>query len=193
MSNPIFNFLGTLTDSDLNQLSNWLDSNYDNLVNYSYHFRIRAAQLRRTSGILEKYYNRKNITSTFVKDIYHPPLGGPSLLPLKDDIEPAKLTASIKQEFQDQIASYDDALFKINMLRKMIEDCEDKAQNANDAPQKVKDAVTNLYRLFDLPQYRDVLIRSTDTYNNSLRFRTDSLADRTPYEQGLSQDLSRSN
>lgn len=167
-----FDFLGIMNQTQLDELVSWLDDRETTHREISEFWRMRSRQVRKTSGILERFYSSKGISSTFKKEVHQ--VGKDFFLPnFGDDVEPANRMTDIKTPIKAQLRVGDEANFWINHIAATIERCDDLAQEAIEAPEKIKSAISSLRTLFDDPRFRNqVLIKK----NKEAEYRVDPLA-----------------
>lgn len=185
----MLDFLGTMTDKEKTQLSDWVNSHYTRLKSIQKFYKTRAAQLRRSSGLLNKVMADKGIKQTFEKDLYKAPEGGIRLVPDGDDLAPAQITYQIKDYFRTMLQTGDDSVFQMNNLCALIEKMEDQVFYTSITVQEVNSLLDQLDKLFNDPYYAPVLVSTSDTFNGEPRYRTDSLQPRTEYEKSVSPSL----
>lgn len=184
----MFDFLGTLTESQKRALVSWVRSQYSNDDSIQDFHKVRAAKLRRTSGLLNAYYKQFGIESTFTKDIYKEPIGGQPLLEDKDDRWPAKIVSDLKENFLPELKRYDEAQFQLNNVCVQIERAEDDAHFRSLSHDESENLIQRLENLFSDDRYNEVLIRDADI----AKYRTNSLQPKTAYEEALYPTLKES-
>lgn len=184
-----FNFLGTLTEEDRISLSSWVSERYTLLQDIKIFYQGRAAQLRRSSGLLNKVMSNRNLKPSFNKDSITEPKGGFRLLTDRDDRLPAIIVSKIKDNFRDMLQQEDESIFQMNNLCVLIEKMEDEAYFSSISEDETRDLIVELEKLFSDPEYREVLISNSDQYNGEPRYRVDNLAPRTEYEKKLSPSM----
>jgi RecA-family ATPase len=184
-----FNFLGTMTEKDKRDLNTWVVARYKYLADIKMFYQNRAAQLRRSSGLLNKVLVSRGFNQTFKKEAMTEPKGGIRLLSDRDDRLPALLVSKVKENFRDMLQVEDEATFQMNNLCVLIEKMEDKAYMTSISEKDTKDVLVELDKLFSDPRFRDVLLAENDKYEGEARFRIDSLQPRTAYEKYLSESL----
>ena len=181
-----FNFLGHMSESQKNAFKTWVTERRENFTPIQQHHQMRAQQLRKTAGILEKYYqeyHEETLAPTFRKDPWQPGPNGHFAYTYRDDHGPMLVMSDLKDHYKDQLNRQDEAVFAMNHIRTLIERHEDKAQQANEAPDDVNNLIQQLENLFSQPQYQAVLVKDkTDLYQGMPRFRTSSLDPPTPWE-----------
>lgn len=183
-----FNFLGTLTESQRDALQAWVNSRLKDSEDIAMFHRVRAHQLRKSAGLLEEFYRRdsRGLVPTFQKDPWQPGNGGHFAPNPAFDSPPADAVATIKGTVEDQLASDDEAVFRMNFVRTRIEAHEDMAQEALDAPGVVKDSVQKLTGFFNDPAYEGACIRDkADTFDGEPRYRQHPLDPPTAWERKL--------
>jgi len=183
----MFNFLGTLTESQKNDFISFINSYIQNLQDYKNFYKIRATQLRRSSSVLQEHLKSidSSITPTFNKALFEEPQGGQQFVQDVDDRWPAKIVSEIKNNLIDIFKDRDDLIFQLNNVKLMIEKNEDKAQFYDDADTKLNTLIAELEKLFNDPYYDQALISDS----NSTRFRVNSLQDKTDFEKSIAPNL----
>ena len=182
-----FNFLGTLTESQKLAFETWVAKHKANFTPISEFHRIRAHQLRKTSGLLEEFYKSKDplargLTPTFRKDAWNP--GGEYFQnTARDDQGPANAMFEIKDRFEPQLALDDEANFRMNLLRVRFESQEDLAQDTAEGVALVEAKLKELTQCFADPHYRGACVRASDTYKEEPRFRVHPLDPPTAWEK----------
>ena len=186
---PPFNFLGTFTESQWAAFKAWITDAKEDLPDTQLHHRIRAQQLRKTQGLLEKFYatvNDEVLGPTFQKQAWQPDPQGHFLYPKRDDHVPAMAVGKIKERFATRLQRQDEAIFHMNHLRAQIERQEDLAQYAAEAPDTVTALLAKVDALFDLPEYQTALVKDqSDQYQGEPRFRVHPLDAPTAWERAV--------
>jgi|SRR5271154_468376 len=193
---PPFNFLGHQSLTQFQAFTTWVRAREKNFTPIQQHFQIRAEQLRKTSGVLEKFYNTLNdesLAPTFNKKPWKPGPQGNFNYPYRDDQLPMVAMSHIKDYSKEQFQRQDESVFAMNYLRNIIEKTEDKAEKAflamnptqfsNDT---VENLITRINGYFSLPEYEAVLVNDqTDVYPDQTsqpRFRVHQLDIPTQWE-----------
>jgi hypothetical protein len=172
---PPFNFLGHMSLTQQQAFNTWVRAREKNFAPIQQHYQIRAEQLRKTAGVLEKFYatlNDEMLAPTFKKE---PWKAGPQMhfnYPYRDDQLPMVAMSQIKDYMKEQFQRQDEGVFAMNYLRNVIEKTEDKAEKAFQAmnpTQFTNDTVENLISringYFSSPEYEAVLVNDqTDVY-----------------------------
>src|SRR5271168_2439086 len=193
---PPFNFLGHFCLTQQQAFNTWVRAREGNFPAIQQHFQIRASVLRRTSGVLERYYSTLNdelLTPTFQKKPWKPGAQMSFNYPYRDDQLPMVAMAQIKDYMKEQFQRQDEGVFAMNHLRYLIEKVEDKAEKAFQAmnpTQFTNDTVENLITAingyFASPEYEAVLVNDqTDMFpagSANPRFRVHQLDVPTPWE-----------
>lgn len=190
---PPFHFLGHFSESQKEAFKKWIDARAQNFPAIQEHNQIRAQQLRKLAGILEKHYqDGEQLGPSFQKEAWQPGPEGHTHYAFRDDHQPMVVMSQIKDKFQDQLQRQDEAVFHMNQVRVLIERHEDTAQVAKEAPTEVQQLWAQIETLFTQPQYQAVLVKDkTDTYgkdaagNPAPRFRVHQLDEPTPWERDL--------
>ena len=193
---PPFNFLGHLSLTQFNAFTTWVDARAGNFPDIQQHYQIRAAQLRKTAGVLEKFYSTLNdelLAPTFNKKPWKPGPQGQFDYPYRDDQLPMVAMSQIKDYMKEQFQRQDDSVFQMNHLRNIIEKTEDKAEKAFQAMNPtqftndtVGSLITRINGYFSLPEYEAVLVNDqTNVYplkSTQPRFRVNQLDAPTQWE-----------
>ena len=183
---PPFNFLGTITESQKEALESWVNTHKADFQAISVFHRIRAQQLRKSSGLLEAYYAKdpRNLKPTFIKEPWQPKEGGHFFPTQRDDQGPANAVYDLKDRMQYPMAADEEAVFRMNFIRTRFEFQEDLAQEAAEGEDYVTQKLADLNRFFADPHYRASCIRDkTDLYEGEPRFRAHPWDKPTAYEQ----------
>lgn len=190
-SGPPFNFLGTFSETQKNAFKTWLNTRLSKFTDIEVFYQIRANNLRKTAGLLERYYsvastsinNDEVLTPTFTKVEWQPGANGYFVPAPRNDHVPMVMVSQIKKYYQQQLNRQDESMFHMNHLRNLIEKAEDNAQYADDALTQIPVLLQGIEGLFAQPQYQAVLVKDqSDQYLGSPRFRVNPLDDPTPYE-----------
>ena len=184
---PPFNFGGTLLLSQKNALKNWVVDRLDNFPTIELFYRIRAQQLRKTAGVLEKYYAGQNppLAPTFMKESWQPGPQGHWVYASRNDHLPMVYVSDLKAYMQTQLEYDDEAVFLMNHLRTIIERVEDEAQYASQGAAAVSEDLTQIESLFTQPQYQAVLVddvNSSNMYKGEPYYRVNALDAPTTWE-----------
>lgn len=186
---PPFNFLGHHTESQKNAFKDWVNTRAPKLAQVQVSNQIRAQQLRKTAGVLEKFYQTHSdevLAPTFEKPVWKPGADGHFVYAAQNDHVPMVVMTRIKAKLQPQLERHDEAVFEMNRIRNLIERYEDHAQKAKDAPSELTDLFSQLETLFSQPQYEAVLVKDVDQsnwYEGSPRYRVHALDEPTPWEK----------
>jgi hypothetical protein len=193
---PPFNFLGHLSLTQQQAFNAWVRAREKNFAPIQQHFQIRAAQLRKTAGVLEQYYqtlNDEKLAPTFMKTVWKPGPQGHFNYPYRDDQLPMVAMYQIKDYMREQFQRQDESVFAMNMLRNLIEKTEDKAEKARAAMtpsqwsnETVETLIGRINSYFALPEYEAVLVNDqADFYPSGTtqpRFRVNQLDRPTQWE-----------
>jgi len=181
-----FNFLGNLSESQKNAFVSWVNRAKPTLPAVQTFHQVRSQQLRKSAGLLEKFYATSALEAlapTFVKDTWQPGPNGHFPYAARNDHIPAMVVSNVKKVFQTRLVHQDDAVFHMNHLRAQVERQEDLAQYASDGPAKITALLARLDVLFASPEYQAALVKDlTDLYKGEPRYRTNGLAAPTPWE-----------
>jgi len=193
---PPFNFLGHFCLTQGQAFNTWVRAREQYFPAIQQHFQIRAAQLRKTSGVLEKFYSTLNdelLTPTFQKKPWKPGPQGHFHYPYRDDQLPMVDMYQIKAYMKEQFQRQDESVFAMNHVRNLIEKTEDKAEKAYRAVnatqwsnETVETLISQINSYFGLPEYEAVLVNDqTDVYPTGTtqpRFRVHQLDIPTQWE-----------
>ena len=190
---PPFNFLGHFCRTQWTAFQAYVNARTKNFPAIQQHYQIRAAQLRKTAGALEKYYATQNdvaLSPTFNKAVWKPGPQGHFYYPFRDDQLPMVAVSQIKDYMKEQFQHMDEAVFSMNQLRNVIEKTEDKAEVANiaatDSTRNIASLINEINGYFASPEYEAVLVEDqTDTYpqgSSNPRFRAHNLDIPTQWE-----------
>lgn len=184
---PPFDFLGHLSESQKEEFYKWLNKRKDNFKEIEKWWRIRAHQLRKTAGVLEKWYKEKNdesLKTRWEKAVWEPGKHGHLLYVNRDDRLPSICVSEIKEPYKEQLQRDDEGMFQMGHLRTMIEKAEDQAQRAKEAPATVSELMAKLDRYFSQPEYQAVLVKDkSDLYEGQPRFRVSQMDEPTIWEK----------
>lgn len=188
---PPFNFLGNFSETQRDNFKKWINARTANFPAITLHHRIRAQQLRKTAGLLEKFYSTENdqaLTTTFLKPSWQPGADGHFNYVNREDQLPMITVSKIKDRFKEQLQRDEEGVFFMNHVRNLIENHEDQAQFANDVTSTTnKDNLQTLLQAIDTyfaqPQYEAALVKDqTDQYQGQPRFRVHQLDEPTIWE-----------
>lgn len=185
---PPFNFLGTFTLSQKNAFESWVNDRTTNFPDIELFYRIRAYQLRKTAGVLEKQYANDDdnpLAPTFKKAAWQPGPQGHWVQGPRNDHVPMVYVSDVKSYMQAQFEATDEAVFIMNHLRTLIERNEDEAQYASMGAAAVAADLQKIDSLFTQPQYQAVLVddvNSANLYKGQPYFRTNPLDAPTTWE-----------
>lgn len=185
-----FHFLGNLSEKQKKTFYKWVDARLDRFPKIEEFWRIRAQQLRKTAGVLEKFYDekREGLKPFFQKDVWKPGEDGHFMPMDQVDIESAQAVSEIKAVFQHQLQLDDEGVFMMDFLRTIVESSEDAAQHAKEASAKVGKRKADLDRMFTEDKYAAILVR--DISDPEHEYRVNPLEDPTDWElQLFSRDL----
>lgn len=130
---PPFNWQGNFCTTQWNAFTAWVNARTGNFPAIQQFFQIRAAQLRKTSGVLEKFYatvNDEVLAPTFNKQPWKPGPQGHFNYAFRDDHLPGVAVGQIKDYMKDQFQRQDEGVWAMNQMRNLIEKTEDKAEKA---------------------------------------------------------------
>lgn len=195
-SGPPFNFLGHFSKSQQDAFNAWVRARESNFPAIQQHFQIRAAQLRKTAGVLEEFYsslNDESLTPTFKKVPWKPGSQGHFDYPYRDDQLPMVTMYQIKDYMKEQFQRQDESVFAMNQIRNLIEKTEDRAEKAFLAAnptqfydETVEGLISRVNSYFSQPEYEAVLVNDqTDVYPTGTtqpRFRVNQLDAPTQWE-----------
>ncbi len=192
---PPFNFLGNLSETQKDAFSTWVTAQAATLPPVCTFHRIRAQQLRKTAGLLEKYYASgaapDPLAPSFIKESWKPDDAGHFPYAFRYDHEPAMVVAEVKEHFRSKLVTMDDGVFHLNQVRVLIEKQEDLAQYASEGQAKVASLMDRLETLFGQPEYQATLVRDrTDQYQGEPRFRVHQLDQPTAWERATRSGVS---
>jgi len=190
---PPFNFLGHHSKTQFTTFQTWINAHTSKLTSVQQFYQIRAAQLRKTAGAMEQFYQTQNdekLAPTFQKPTWQPGSQGYFPYIWREDHLPMITMSQIKDYMREQLQRQDEAVFHMNHARNLIEKQEDKAQDANDALNHPQHSVPLLLQqinsYFQQPEYDAVLVNDTgDTYpagSSQPRFRVHQLDAPTQWE-----------
>lgn len=186
---PPFNWLGTFTATQEQAFESWVNARVQNFPAVEVFHRIRAQQLRKSAGLLEKYYASfydETLAPTFQKTAWQPGPDGHWIPSPRNDHIPMISVSNIKAAMQPQFERQDEAVFHMNHLRVLIERSEDDAENASLGETVVNTELGQIKSLFGQPQYEAVLVDDQNPgnmYNGTTPFwRTHALDVPTTWE-----------
>lgn len=186
---PPFNFLGNFSTTQWNAIQKYIGTAKANLPAIQTHYQIRAAQLRRTSGVLEQFYSNASsaLAPTFSKVIWKAGPNGWFSYVQRDDHLPMVALSQIKDILREQFQWQDEGVFQMNHLRNLIEKNEDKAQKSTEGTGNISNLITAINGYFNKPEYQAALVKDqTDVYpagTTQPRFRVHQLDVPTQWEQ----------
>lgn len=183
---PPFNFLGNLTESQKGAFQTWVTGQLSAQPAAQIHHQVRAQQLRKTAGLLERFYATAAtpLAPSFRKAAWQPGPDGHWAYAFRNDHLPAMTVQKIKGFLRFKLERLDDAVFHLNFLRNQIERQEDLAQHANDAADTVPKLQARLETLFGQPEYQAALVKDqTDLYKGQPRFRVHQFDEPTIWEK----------
>lgn len=192
---PPFNFLGHLSETQKNAFTAWVTKQTASLPQVQTFHQIRAQQLRKTAGMMEKYYASSappdSLAPSFIKDSWKPTDGKHFPYSFRNDHEPAMVVSKVKEYFRSRLVSQDDAVFHMNAVRVQIEKQEDLAEYSNEGMTKVGTLMNRLETLFGQPEYQAALVKDiSDQYQGQSRYRVHQLDDPTPWERATQSSMS---
>lgn len=184
---PPFNWLGTFTLSQSNAFTTWVNNASNNSPDIELFYRIRAQQLRKSAGLLEKYYAGLTppLAPTFQKTAWQPGPQGHWVQAARNDHLPMAFVNQIKGYLQPQFEFDDDAVFFMNHLRTLIERNEDEAQYASEIDSIIPTLLQQIASQFTQPEYQSVLVddvNSSNMYKGQPYFRVNALDAPTQWE-----------
>jgi hypothetical protein len=186
---PPFNFLGHLSYSQKTSFETWINARTKNFTPIQQHHQMRAQQMRKTAGVLEKFYQQywtEPLAPNFRKGAWQPGPNGHFAYTYRNDHAPMVTVTGIKDNFKEQLNRQDEAVFAMNHVRTMIEMNEDNAQYANQATAETTTQLQALDNMFSQPQFQAVLVQDqSDTYQGVSRFRVSPLDPPTPWELAI--------
>jgi hypothetical protein len=177
-----------MSETQRNALAAWVTKHSASLPQTQLHHQIRAQQLRKTAGMLEKFYQSSTppdqLAPSFIKEAWKPSADKHFPYAFRNDHEPAMVVSKVKEYFRSKLVTMDDAVFHMNAVRVQIERQEDLAQYASEAQTKIPELMNKLNTLFGQPEFQNVLVRDiTDQYKGEARFRTHQLDDPRAWER----------
>ena len=187
LTGPPFNFLGNFSETQHNALTSWVNTRTGNFPAITTHHQIRAQQLRKTAGLLEKYYssaNGESLPLTFQKEAWKPGSNGQWSYGNRNDHEPAMAVSNLKNQFRFQFQRQEESYFHMYHLRNQIERQEDLATFASTAPTTVSGLMTSINNFFGQKEYEAVLVKDiTGTYQGQPMYRVHQADAPTAWEQ----------
>ena len=171
LSGPPFNFMGHMSLTQKEALFTWINRNNINQLPAVTWYQIRANQLRKSAGLLERYYateypdpsTPQPMSPSFVKDEWQPGPNGHIPYIVGDDVAPSIAVSHLKDYFKYMLQRDDEGMFWMNWLRNHIERHEDMANMHYDAATMVEKLQDNLTNMFDSSEYQSVLVNDTQT------------------------------
>jgi hypothetical protein len=130
---PPFNWQGNFCTSQWNVFTAWVNARTGNMPAIQQFYQIRAAQLRKTSGVLEQFYisvNDEALAPTFNKQPWKPGPQGHFNYPYRDDHLSSIAVGQIKSYMKEQFQRQDEGVWAMNQMRNLIEKTEDNAERA---------------------------------------------------------------
>jgi hypothetical protein len=186
LTGPPFTFQGHFSESQRDAFKSWVDLAVTDQPSYVEYHRIQAYRLRKSAGLLEKFYATQNsdvLAPTFQKESWQPGMYGHWAYNYREDLAPSIAIGQIKHHFRYALQRQEDGVFHMNHLRNQIERQEDLAQHATDAPTQVSKLMSKIDALFGKPEYEAVLVKDiTDSYKGQPRFRVSPLDEPTQWE-----------
>jgi len=168
---PPFNFLGHMSQTQNDSLNTWITRNSPNQPLAMAWYQIRANQLRKSAGLLEKYYATEYpdisapqpMLPSFQKAEWQPGPSGHFTYVNGNDQLSAVNMSKIKNYYQYMLQRDDEGMFWMNWLRNHIERHEDMANLHNDAEIQVPLLQTELTTMFGKNEYQNVLVDDIKT------------------------------
>lgn len=168
---PPFNFLGHMSQTQNDSLNTWITRNSPNQPLVMAWYQIRANQLRKSAGLLEKYYATEypDISApqpmfpSFQKAEWQPGPSGHFTYVNGNDQLSAVNMSKIKNYYQYMLQRDDEGMFWMNWLRNHIERHEDMANLHNDAEIQVPLLQAELTTMFGKNEYQNVLVDDIKT------------------------------
>ena len=186
---PPFNFLGHFSNTQKLAFEEWVNARTGYFSDIQTFYQVRAEQMRKTAGLLEKFYATENdqmMVPTFQKEAWQAGPQGHFGYPFRNDLLPAITMGKIKESLRPQLQRDDEGMFFMNHLRTLIERAEDDAQFASTASANVKQWLSDIDGMFSKKEYQAVLVQdTTDTYLGEQRYRTHQLNPPTAWEQAV--------
>lgn len=183
---PPFDFLGHMSESQKGEFYKWLDSHSGGVRDVGIWWMIRAQQLRKTAGCLEKFYAEQNdtkMTPRWSKAPWSPGPKGHFPYTFQEDLPSSEVVSQIKELFREQLQRDDEGQFQMNNVRTMIEKAEDKATFSLEGKSQLKSLKEALDRMFDLPENEAILVKDkTATFEGKPKFRVNPMDEPTPWE-----------
>jgi hypothetical protein len=187
---PPFNFLGHMSQSQFNAFQKYVNSHTGDFPAIQLHYQIRAAQLRKTAGVLGQFYstvNDEQLAPTFNKLTWKPAPEGWFGYVNRNDQLPMAAMWRVKHFMRERLQRQDEGVFAMNHVRNVIEKTEDKAQGANEATTGISSLFSKINSYFNQPEYEAVLVKdTTDVYpagTTQPRFRVAQLDAPTQWER----------
>jgi hypothetical protein len=191
-AHPPFNFLGHFSASQWTGFQGWVAARQNNFTDISTFYQIRAQQLRKTAGLLEKYYatqNDQTLAPTFAKDVWKPGDNGHFTYQYDNDQLPMVMMSKVKLHFKEMLQRDEEAVFHMNQIRCLIEKNEDAAQYAHDFtqaennPETLQPLLAKINSYFSKPEYVAVLVDDVNSlYKGQPYYRVNQADTPTQYE-----------
>ena len=193
---PPFNWQGSFDTTQWNAFNTWVNARTGNFPAIQQFYQIRAACLRKTSGVLEKFYSTLNdemLAPTFNKAPWKPGPQGHFNYPFRDDHLPSVTVGQIKLYMKEQFQRQDESVWTMNQMRNLIEKTEDNAEKAFLAVnptqwtnETIPTLIQRINGYFGSPEYEAVLLMDqTNVYpagTTQPRFRVHQLDIPTQWE-----------
>lgn len=187
---PPFNFLGHFCNTQYQTFKSWVNTRQGQFPAIQQFHQIRAAQLRKTAGVLEQFYAKANdeaLKPTFEKSPWKPGPDGWFGYVNRNDQLPMVAVAGVKDHLREWLQRQDESVFAMNQVRHLIEKTEDKAQAASEAPTDISVLFRKIESYFEQPEYAAVLVKdTTDVYppgSSQPRYRVHQLDAPTQWEK----------
>jgi hypothetical protein len=187
---PPFNFLGHFCDSQYQAFKAWVNARTGQFSVIQQFHQARAAQLRKTAGVLEQFYSKTNdetLKPTFEKSPWKPGPDGWFGYVNRNDQLPMVAVAGVKDHLREWLQRQDEGVFAMNQVRHLIEKTEDRAQAASEANADMPVLFKKIESYFEMPEYAAVLVKdTTDVYppgSSQPRYRVHQLDAPTQWEK----------
>ena len=180
---PPFHWLGSFSMSQWQAFKAWANQRIGDVKDISTLHRIKAEQLRKTAGVLERYYSSvypkeqgsygEKLAPTFQKAVWKPDEHGHFNYVPGDDQLPMVAVSRAKGQMKDMLQRHEDAVYLMNQVRCLIEKHEDWAQYASDFaqdppagstaanPTSLQQILSKVDGYFGRPEYQHVLVDDT--------------------------------
>lgn len=182
-----FDFLGHMSESQKKEFYAWMDKKKPKFTPIQEWWQIHAHRLRKTAGVLEKFYKEKaedSVQPTFEKTSWSPHEQGHFNYVMGDDHIPGVTMSRLKNVYKFQLQVPEEGVFWMNWLRNHIEKYEDKAQFMKEATKTEAELRKELDGMFAQPAYEAVLVRdTTNTYKGESKYRVHQLDPPTIFEK----------